>query len=67
MKVTYNMYSCTISGMSRETMKMDDRGSAENQIWENRDIMVILKFDFKSLNDKIVNSAVSLLMTQAKT
>ena len=29
--------------------------------------MVILEFDFKSLNDKIVNSAVSLLMTQAKT
>ena len=22
-KVTYNMYSCTINGMSRETMKMD--------------------------------------------
>ena len=29
MKVTYNMYSCAISGMSRETMKMDGRGSAE--------------------------------------
>ena len=29
--------------------------------------MVILEFDFKSLNDKIVNSAVFLLMTQAKT
>ena len=28
--------------------------------------MAILEFDFKSLNDKIVNSAVSLLMTQAK-
>ena len=28
-KVTYNMYSCTISGMSREIMKMDDRGSAD--------------------------------------
>ena len=23
MKVTYNMYSCVISGMSREIMKMD--------------------------------------------
>ena len=32
-KVTYNKYSCTISGMSREMMKMDDRGSAEYQIW----------------------------------
>ena len=32
-KVTYSMYSCTISGMSREMMKMDDRGSADYQIW----------------------------------
>ena len=28
--------------------------------------MVILEFDFKSLDDKIVNSAVSLVKTQAK-
>ena len=28
--------------------------------------MVILEFDFKSLDDKIVNSVVSLLKTQAK-
>ena len=40
-KATYNMYSCTISGMSRETMKMDGRDSAEYQIWEIRDITVI--------------------------
>ena len=33
-KFTYNMYSCAISGMSREMMKMDDRDSAEYQIWE---------------------------------
>ena len=33
-KVTYNTYSCAISGMSREAMKMDGRGSAEYQIWE---------------------------------
>ena len=32
-KVTYNMCSCAISGMSREIMKMDDRGSAEYQFW----------------------------------
>ena len=44
-KVTYSMYSCTISGMSREMMKMDGRDSAEYQIWEKRDIMVIFKFD----------------------
>ena len=44
-KVTYNTYSYAISGMSRETMKMDGRDSAEYQIWEKRDIMGILEFD----------------------
>ena len=44
-KVTYNMYSCGISGMSREMMKMDDQDSAECQNWEKKDIMVILEFD----------------------
>ena len=33
-KVTYNMYSCAISGMSREMIKMDGRSSAESQNWE---------------------------------
>ena len=33
-KVTYNKYSCAISGMSREMMKMDGRDSAEYQNWE---------------------------------
>ena len=32
-KVTYSTCSCTISGMSREMMKMDDRDSAECQNW----------------------------------
>ena len=32
-KVTYNTYSCAISGMSREMMKMSGRGSAGYQIW----------------------------------
>ena len=32
-KVTYNTYSCAISGMSREIMKMDGRDNAEYQIW----------------------------------
>ena len=41
-KVTYNKYSCGISGMSREMMKMDGRGSAEYQNWEKRDIIGIL-------------------------
>ena len=30
-KATYNMYSCTIGGMSREMMKIDGRDSAEYQ------------------------------------
>ena len=42
MKVTYNMYSCLISGLSREIMKMNCRDSAECQNWEKRDIMVII-------------------------
>ena len=40
-KVIYNMYSCAISGMSREMMKMDGRDSAECQNWETKDITVI--------------------------
>ena len=42
------MYSCTISGMSREMMKMDGRDSAECQNWEKKDKMVINEND---LND----------------
>ena len=53
------MYSCAIRGMSREIMKMDGRDSTECQNWENRDITVIFRKVFKSLNDKIVNSASS--------
>ena len=41
-KVTYNMYSCAISGMSREIMKMDGRNSAECQNWEKRDKIGII-------------------------
>ena len=44
-KVTYNMYSCAINGMSTEIMKMGGRDSAECQNWEKNDIMVILEFD----------------------
>ena len=33
-KVSYNKYSCAISGMSREIMKMDDRDSTECKNWE---------------------------------
>ena len=41
-KVTYNMYSCAISGMSREIMKMNSRDSAECQNWEKRDKIGII-------------------------
>ena len=40
-KVTYNMYSCVMSGMSRESMKMECGDSAECQNWEKNDINVI--------------------------
>ena len=50
-KVTYNTYSCAISGMSREMMKMDGRDSAECQNWEQKDKIVILEF-FKLEKDK---------------
>ena len=43
-KVTYNKYSCAISGMSREMRKMNGRGRAECQNWEKRDIIGILGF-----------------------
>ena len=40
-KVTYNMYSCATSGMSREMVKMDGRGTVEYQNWEKNDIIGI--------------------------
>ena len=33
-KVTYNKYSCAISCMSREIMKIDGRDSTECKNWE---------------------------------
>ena len=47
-KVTYSQYSCAISSMSREIMKMDNRDSVECQNWEKRDKIVINGID---LND----------------
>ena len=52
-KVTYNTYSCVISGMSREIMKMDGRDSAECQNQKKKDIMVILEFVLNENNAKI--------------
>ena len=40
-KVTNKTYSCAISGMSREMIKMDGRDSVECQNWEQNDKMVI--------------------------
>ena len=41
-KVTYKKYSCAISGMNREMIKMDGRDSAECQNLEKRDKIDIL-------------------------
>ena len=51
-KVTYNMYSCAISGMSREIMKMDGRDSAECQNRENRDKIGIIGIDLSHKKTK---------------
>ena len=40
-KVIYDTYSCAISGMSREMMKIDGRDNAECQNWEKNDIIGI--------------------------
>ena len=42
-KITYNTYSCAVSGMSREIIKMDGRDSVECQNWEKMDINVIFE------------------------
>ena len=52
-KVIYNAYSCAISDMSREMMKMDGQDSAECQNWEKRDIIVI--FELFKLDNKTNN------------
>ena len=65
-KITYNMYSCAISGMSREMMKMDGRDSAECQNWEKKDIDGIIRFDLNDNNAKIVNSNISFKLKRGK-
>ena len=66
MKVTYNTYSCAISGMSRDSIKMDGRGSVECQKWENKDIMVMIEFVLNENNAKIVYSACLLQLKDQK-
>ena len=51
-KVTYNTYSCSMSGMSREMIKMEGRDSAECQNWEYKDIIGVNGIVFKLENDK---------------
>ena len=41
-KITYNMYSCAISGMSREIMEKDGRDSAKCQKSKFRDMIGII-------------------------
>ena len=66
-KITYNKYSCTISGMSREMMKMDGRDSAECQNWEKKDIDGIIGFDLNDNNAKLVNSIHILKLKRGET
>ena len=63
-KVTYNTYSCAISRMSREMMKMDGRDSAECQNWEKKDINVILGIVLEKA--KIANSTHLLKFKRGK-
>ena len=46
-KVTYNMYSCDISCMSREMMEMDGRDSVKCRKFKLRDMIGIIEM----LND----------------
>ena len=54
-KVTYNKYSCAISGMSREMRKMEGRGRAECQNWEKRDKIGIMEFEISHYKKKNLN------------
>ena len=47
-------------------MKMDGRDRAECQNWEKRDINVIFRKVFKSLNAKLVNSVISPILKTKK-
>ena len=47
-------------------MKMDDRDRAECQNWEKRDIHVIFRKVFKSLDDKNINRTLLLQLKEQK-
>ena len=57
------MYSCAISGMSREIMKMDGRDSAECQNWEKMDKIGIIGID---LSHKKTKNATVLIFSNSK-
>ena len=66
-KVTHNMYSCVISGMSRKMMKMDGQDSAECQNWETKDIKVIIEIVLNEDNAKTWTVFVSHQFKKKKT
>ena len=65
-KVTYNMYSCAISYMSREMMEMDGRDSAKCRKSKLRDIDCIIGFVLNDNNAKIVNSIISYKLKRSQ-
>ena len=58
-KVTYNKFSCAISGMSRKMMKMDNRDSTECQNWEKKGHKSHFLNCLNDIRDKTLNSVVS--------
>ena len=65
-KVTYNMYSYVISGMSRERMEMEVRDSAKYRKSKLGDIDGIIEFVLNDNNAKIVNSVISYKLKRTK-
>ena len=61
------MYSCAITGMSREMMKVDGRDSAECQNWETKDIKVIIEIVLNEDNVKRCTVVVSHQFQKGKT
>ena len=65
-KVTYNMYSCAISYMSREMMEMDGRDSAKCRKSKLGDIDGIIEFVLNDNNAKIVNNIISYKLKRSQ-
>ena len=58
------MYSCAISAMSREIIKMDGRDSVECQNWEKRDKIGIIGIDLS--HKKTKKNATVLISSNSK-